>query len=88
LSESYPGLLAWYDAWNGLMAPRGTPQPILDQLTQASQDMVRSPDFLKRIGGLNMIALGTTQAEFADRLQKDKTFLPSAIKAAGLKPDR
>lgn len=88
LSESYPGLLAWYDAWNGLMAPRGTPQPILDQLTQASQEMARSPDFLKRISGLNMIALGTTQAEFADRLQKDKALLPSAIKAAGLKPDR
>jgi tripartite-type tricarboxylate transporter receptor subunit TctC len=88
LSEYSPGLLDWYDAWNGLMAPRGTPQPILDQLTQASQELVRSPDFLNRIDGLHMIPLGTTQAEFAERLKKDKMFLPSAIKAAGLKPDR
>jgi tripartite-type tricarboxylate transporter receptor subunit TctC len=88
LSEYYPGLLDWYDAWNGLMAPRGTPQPILDQLTQASQELVRSPDFLSRISSLNMIPLGTTQAEFAERLNKDKAFLPSAIKAAGLKSER
>jgi tripartite-type tricarboxylate transporter receptor subunit TctC len=85
VSEVYPGLQ--FESWNGLMAPPGTPQAIIDRLTQATQEGARSPAITKRLSDLNIVPLGTTAAEFATTLKQDKSFYPDAIKAAGLKPE-
>ena len=85
VSQSYPGLQ--FETWNGLMAPRGTPQVIVDKLSQATQEATKSPAIFNRMSSLNMVPLGTTPAEFAETLKRDKRFYPDAIKAAGLKPE-
>jgi tripartite-type tricarboxylate transporter receptor subunit TctC len=85
VGEKYPGFE--FDSWNGLVAPRGTPQAIIDRLTQATMEAARSPALAERLTSLNIVPLGTTAAEFVETLKSEKVFYPDAIKAAGLKSE-
>lgn len=85
VDEVYPGMQ--FDSWNGLMAPHGTPQAIVDRLTQATAEAARSPAVAEKLTSLNIVPLGTTAAEFAETIKQDKKFYPEAIRATGLKSE-
>lgn len=40
--------------WYGLYAPRGTPQPVVDQLVSALQTALRDPPLIGRFAELSM----------------------------------
>ncbi len=46
----------------GLYAPKGTPKPILEQLTAALQKSVADPDVRKRLDGMGVAAVSIEQA--------------------------
>ncbi|MGH8616417.1 MAG: Bug family tripartite tricarboxylate transporter substrate binding protein [Burkholderiales bacterium] len=56
-----------YDAaaWFGLVAPAGTPKPIVDKLAAETQKILRMPDVAERLSGLGAEPVGNTPAEFA-----------------------
>jgi tripartite-type tricarboxylate transporter receptor subunit TctC len=87
IDEAYPGIKL-FDAWNGLLGPRGISQPIMDQLSGATEELARSSEFSSRMSSLGVTPLGTTQAAFENTVKQDQTFLPTIIKAAGLQVDQ
>ena len=44
--------------WNGLLAPAGTPRPIIDRLSQAAAEAVRSEEFIKALDANGILPFG------------------------------
>jgi tripartite-type tricarboxylate transporter receptor subunit TctC len=79
----FPGFEA--TAWFGLMAPAGTPQPVIDKLHKETVRLLALPDVKGKLEGLGVQLVGNTPAEF---LALVKTELPQwgkVIKEAGIK---
>jgi tripartite-type tricarboxylate transporter receptor subunit TctC len=73
--------------WAGIMAPRGTPRPIIDRMSQEIARILQTPegraDMLEK-GGI--IAVGSTPGEFAERLKRDAPRWGEAFAKSGVKP--
>ncbi|MGE5465686.1 MAG: tripartite tricarboxylate transporter substrate binding protein [Methanocella sp.] len=69
IAETVPG----YEArgWNGVLAPAGTPKPIIDRLHAEIVKVVRSPEFGKLLVGEGAVAVGNTPAEFDAIIRAD-----------------
>ncbi len=81
--------LTGYDVelWFGTMAPRGTPQPVIDRLNAAINKALQMPDMKKNLEDQGMIATGGAPAAFNDRIRKDYERWLKLVKEAGLKPE-
>jgi tripartite-type tricarboxylate transporter receptor subunit TctC len=51
--------------WFGLMAPAGTPQPIVDKLAKIANEALKSPDVVEPLHKIGMEIIGGTPQEFA-----------------------
>jgi tripartite-type tricarboxylate transporter receptor subunit TctC len=54
-----------------LLAPAGTPQPVVDKLYQASMDLLKDPEIRKLIVDQGAQIVGNNPKEFADFIKKD-----------------
>jgi tripartite-type tricarboxylate transporter receptor subunit TctC len=79
----FPG----YDAtaWFGLMAPAGTPQPILDRLYRETTKVMAMPDVRQKLESLGLQLVGNTPAEFSGLIAKETASWGKVIKDAGIK---
>ena len=57
-------------SWNGFLAPKDTPQPVLARLQQEIAAAVKHPDVNKRMTDVGAEPSGSTTAEMRDMLQK------------------
>jgi tripartite-type tricarboxylate transporter receptor subunit TctC len=73
------------DAWNGVIAPAGTPQAIVDRLAQEIGDIVRMPEVREKLITQAMEPIPSTPKEFRARIQADITRWTPIIKAANIK---
>jgi tripartite-type tricarboxylate transporter receptor subunit TctC len=82
VSETVPG----YEVvlWFGTMAPRGTPQPIIDQLNAAINKALQSADIKKTLSQDGMTPSGGTPAQFGDRIRKDYDRWTKVVKEANI----
>jgi len=71
-------------AWFGLVAPAGTPRPIIDTLYAATRDVVRSPDISARFRAMGGQAGGDTPAEFAAFIDQERARWQQIVAAAGI----
>jgi len=71
-------------AWNGLFAPAGTPQPIIDKLNGALRGVLADTDLKKRALELGIDARSSTPAELQARLQGDIAKWGQVIATAGI----
>jgi tripartite-type tricarboxylate transporter receptor subunit TctC len=56
--------------WNGFLAPKGTPEPVVTKLQQEIAAAVKHPDVQKRMTDVGAEPSGSTQAEMRDMLRK------------------
>jgi tripartite-type tricarboxylate transporter receptor subunit TctC len=83
VAETVPGFE--YSGWNGLLAPKGTPKPILDKLRELTIKAVQSPD-LKKAFEQQLTAVQTnTPAEFRAFVAKELKEMGPIVKTAGMK---
>jgi tripartite-type tricarboxylate transporter receptor subunit TctC len=84
VAETVPG----YEVvlWFGTMAPRGTPQPIIDRLNAAINKALQDPAVKKILEGDGMISSGGTPQQFGERIRKDYDRWLKVAKEAGIKP--
>jgi tripartite-type tricarboxylate transporter receptor subunit TctC len=54
--------------WFGLLAPAGTPKPIVDRLTQLTNDALKTPDLVEPLRKIGMDIVGGTPEEFSSYL--------------------
>jgi tripartite-type tricarboxylate transporter receptor subunit TctC len=78
-----PGIDA--DAWFGLMAPVGTPKPIVERLHRESVRILGQGDVRKRLADLGMSVVANSPAEFGAFIKSDTARWAKVIKAAGIK---
>jgi len=84
MAESgYPG----YEAvpWFGLMAPAGTPQPIIDRLYRESIKVLAMPDVRRSLENQGLDVIGGTPAELAEVIKTELPYWAKIIKDAGIK---
>jgi tripartite-type tricarboxylate transporter receptor subunit TctC len=81
--SGYPG----YEAvpWFGLMAPAGTPQPIIDRLHDEAVKALMIPEVRKSLENLGLDVIGGTPAEFAAVIKTETPYWAKVIKEAGIK---
>ena len=51
--------------WFGLLAPAGTPQPIVDRLAHIANDALKTPDLIEPLRKIGIDTVGGTPEEFA-----------------------
>ena len=73
------------DVWFGLVAPAGTPRPIIDKLANAANAALASEDVVAKLRAQGFEPMGGQPAEFAERITRDIVKWRSAAEAAGLK---
>jgi tripartite-type tricarboxylate transporter receptor subunit TctC len=69
--------------WNGLMAPAGTPQAIIDKITQGIIEAAHDPAIGVKLKNANVEPVGSTTAEFQKTINDEQAALGEAIKAIG-----
>ena len=72
--------------WFGLLAPAGTPRPIIDRLYQESSRALRTEDLKERMLGEGLEVVAGTPEQFAAYIKSETTKWAQVIKAAGIKP--
>jgi len=85
VAETVPG----YEVvlWFGTMAPRGTPQPVIERLNAAINKALGDPAVKKILEGDGMLPSGGTPQQFGERIRKDYDRWLRVVKESGLKPE-
>ena len=78
----YEGIL-----WIGMMAPAGTPKPVIDKLAASVARAVRLPDVVQRFDALGVDPVGGTTANFAALIARELPQWRDLVKAANIKPE-
>jgi tripartite-type tricarboxylate transporter receptor subunit TctC len=71
--------------WFGLSAPAGTPQAIIDRLSQSANEALRSEDVQRSFKSQGIDTLGGTPQEFAVYIKSEIEKWARVVKAAGIK---
>lgn len=83
---SFPeqGIPAVQMSYAGILAPRGTPEPILAALEQACAEAMRSAPFLRAVERFAIIADYKGRADFAALLRREHEELGAVMRALGV----
>jgi tripartite-type tricarboxylate transporter receptor subunit TctC len=73
------------DAWNGLIAPGGTPKALIDKINQDVVAIIRAPELRDRLAAQLMEPVGSTPEEFRARIDGEIAHWAPVIKAANVK---
>ena len=73
------------DAWNGLIAPGGTPKPIIDAINKDVVAIIKLPEVRAKLAAQLMEPVGSTPEEFRARIDGEIARWSAVIKAANIK---
>ena len=71
--------------WNGFLAPAGTPRPIIDKLSRAANEAIKSEDVIQTLSAQGIATVGGTPEEMATFIRSEIDKWAKVIVAAGLK---
>ena len=74
-------------AWNGIVAPAGTPPDVISKLNEESSQILASSETRERFAALGLEPVANTPAEFAAQIKKEITQWAKVIKDARIKID-
>jgi tripartite-type tricarboxylate transporter receptor subunit TctC len=81
--SGYPGFRAM--AWNGLMAPAGTPKVIVGRIAKEVARVAKEQKFIERLLSFGVEPVGNSPEEFGAMIAADIALWPEALRAAGIK---
>jgi tripartite-type tricarboxylate transporter receptor subunit TctC len=70
--------------WLGLVAPQGTPQPIVDKLAGEVAKIYADPNAKAKTDAAGISPVASTPAEFAAFIRQEAARWPSVVKASGM----
>jgi tripartite-type tricarboxylate transporter receptor subunit TctC len=73
--------------WYGMLAPAGTPRPIVDRLVGELHKAVNSPDLKDKLASSGIDTVSNTPEQFAELISSETVRYAKVIKAAGIKPE-
>jgi len=72
-------------SWFGLLAPAGTPQPIIAKLHKQAVEIVQQPDMVEKLGKIGLDVTADPPEVFASIIRNDTAKWAKVIKDAGIK---
>ncbi|MFN9726549.1 Bug family tripartite tricarboxylate transporter substrate binding protein [Acidovorax sp.] len=85
LSTTFSGFSI--DTWWGLVAPAGTPRPVIDKLNKAFVAALNAPETKSRFGALLAEPVPTTPQQFDAFMASERAKYQQVVKASGAKVD-
>jgi tripartite-type tricarboxylate transporter receptor subunit TctC len=73
------------ESWNALLAPGGTPQPIIDRLAGLMAEMAKDPEIRKKMTDFGSTAVANSPKELADMFRKETAEWEKSLAAIGMK---
>lgn len=83
-SLGYPGFEEGA-SWVGMLAPAGTPKPIVDKLNQAANAALANPEVRQQLASLGALVDGGTPEQFSQFLVQDRARWADVIKKGNVK---
>ena len=75
------------DTWWGLVAPKGTPKPVIDKLNKAFVAALQAPETKTRFGALLAEPVATTPQQFESFMASERARYQEVVKLSGAKVD-
>jgi tripartite-type tricarboxylate transporter receptor subunit TctC len=72
--------------WLGVVAPSGTPQPVVDRIHALVQGMLRDPAMVNRMAAAAIDVMPMSQGEFAGFVKDEYARWQTIVKEAGVEP--
>lgn len=73
------------NTWSSIVAPMGTPAPILDMLNTEIRKILAQPDVQKRLVDMGFIAVGSSREEFSRFLTAEYASWAKIVQSSGAK---
>ena len=73
--------------WTALLAPKGTPQPVLDKLNAEVVKVLDLPDVKERFAAGGIETIPSSAGELAARIKQDAAQFGVVVQKANIKPD-
>ena len=73
--------------WTALLAPKGTPQPVIDKLNAEVVKILNMPDVKERFATGGVATIPSSPAELAARIKQDAGQFAIIVQKANIKPD-
>src|SRR5215475_5274539 len=85
IDETVPGVVN--AGWNGLLAPAGTPAPIVDKLNVLTVAALKMPDVVAKMKLQGLHIMSSTPAEFAAFIASEVDHWAKVIPSIGIQPE-
>ena len=85
INETVPGVVNV--GWNGLLAPAGTPAPIVNKLSALTVTVLKMPDIIAKMKLQGLHAMSSTPAEFATLIASEVDHWAKVIPSIGIQPE-
>jgi tripartite-type tricarboxylate transporter receptor subunit TctC len=85
IAETYPGFEAL--AWNGLVAPAGTPQAIVQKINAEVGAILRQPDVVQKMNAAGFDLVGGTPEDFGRLIRTEAERWKPVVGRLGIKVD-
>jgi tripartite-type tricarboxylate transporter receptor subunit TctC len=82
VAESVPGYD--YDSWFAILAPAGTPRPILDKLSKDIAAVLKLPDVVEKLKAQGAVPSPTTPEALDAQLKRETEFYAKVLHDAGI----
>jgi len=81
----YPAISEAGTYW-GMLAPKGTPDAIVNKLSAALAEVMKTPALVERMTALGYVGIGSTPAQHAAHIKQAVEQWTAVVRAAGIKP--
>ena len=75
----------YFDNWNGIFAPAGVPQQVVDVLADACDKMLKSKEFVESTEKTGYVIQYMTRVEFQKHLEEDRKVVDAMARELGIK---
>jgi tripartite-type tricarboxylate transporter receptor subunit TctC len=82
IAETYPGFEAL--AWNGLVAPAGTPRPVVDKINAEVNAILKQPDVAQKMNAAGFDLIGGSPEDFAKLIAAETARWTPVVKRLGI----
>jgi tripartite-type tricarboxylate transporter receptor subunit TctC len=85
IAETFPGFEV--TAWYGMVAPAGTPEPIIRKLNDGLQAVLKNPDMVKKLEELGAAPAGGPPSDLTALFRSELPKWREVIRAGNIKPE-
>lgn len=81
IAESFPDFKPFQN-WFGIVVPGGTPDPVVNKLSDTFRQVLKDADIIERIEAQQWAVIGNSPEEFKTQIQSDIARIQAAVKVA------